>query len=68
MIVMVVILIIIVMIMTIMIVIIRMRIVIIIITLSATVDGGAVRRSRVRFPLWPPAPYRLGRCLYNVTG
>ena len=27
-----------------------------------------VRRSRVRFPLWPPAPYRLGRCLYNVTG
>ena len=27
-----------------------------------------VRRSRVRFPLWPPAPYRLGRCQYNVTG
>ena len=21
-----------------------------------------------RSPLWPPAPYRLGRCLYNVTG
>ena len=27
-----------------------------------------VRRFRVRFPLWPPAPYWLGRCLYNVTG
>ena len=27
-----------------------------------------VMRSRVRFPLWPPAPYWLGRCQYNVTG
>ena len=22
----------------------------------------------VRYPLWPPAPYWLGRCQYNVTG
>ena len=27
-----------------------------------------VRRSRVRFPLWPPARCWLGRCQYNVTG
>ena len=27
-----------------------------------------VKRSWVRFPLWLPAPYWLGRCQYNVTG
>ena len=27
-----------------------------------------VRRYRVRFSLWPPAPYWLVRCQYNVTG
>ena len=27
-----------------------------------------MRRSWVQFPLWPPTPYWLGRCQYNVTG
>ena len=27
-----------------------------------------VRRSWVWFPLWPPTPYWLGLCQYNVTG
>ena len=27
-----------------------------------------MRRSQVRYPLWPPAPYWLGQCQYNVTG
>ena len=26
-----------------------------------------VRRSGVQFPLWPPAPYWLGRCQYNMA-
>ena len=38
--------------------------------------GGVVAQSveratpgeEVRFPLWPPAPYWLGRCQHNVIG
>ena len=26
-----------------------------------------MRRSWIRSPLWPPAPFWLGRCRYNVT-
>ena len=35
---------------------------------SSVGRASEVRSSWVRFPLWPPTPYWLGRCQFNVTG